>query len=282
MLKERLKGRRIGYVPTMGALHEGHLSLIRAAKKESDIVCASIFVNPLQFGPREDFRSYPRPLAKDLRALSGEKTDFLFHPEAADMYSDDFLAAVSLGNASAESSLTKVMCGAFRPGHFTGVATIVAKLFNIVQPHTAYFGAKDYQQTVVIKKMVRDLNFPARIRVVSTFREKDGLALSSRNQYLGPEERERASHLSRVLFSVKKQILDGEKNLASIKASAVRDLSRYVDRVQYFDFRDPETLSELVKPGRATLAAAACYVGKTRLIDNVIITAAGGARRTKS
>lgn len=265
MERLRLKGLKLGFVPTMGALHEGHLSLVKRASQENTIVVVSIFVNPLQFGPKEDFKKYPRPAAADSRLLEEAKVDYLFCPRALDFYPENFSTSVEV------SALAEGLCGKFRPGHFKGVTTVVAKLFNLVKPHRVYFGAKDYQQAAIIRKMIQDLNMDIEFRLCDTVREKDGLAMSSRNRYLTAEERKQAIAISKTLFAVRDQIRKGNKNLAALKKQALQDLRKSVDKVQYFEIVDPETLKPLQKAQFKMLAATACFVGKTRLIDNVII-----------
>ena len=291
MLRLKSKGKTIGFVPTMGALHEGHLSLVRQAKRENDFVAVSIFVNPLQFGPKEDFGKYPRVLEKDKKLLNQIKTDYLFHPQPAAIYpchsrKPSSRAAKSLsGNpldppvkpeddrtlVEPAPELVQTLCALFRPGHFRGVTTVVAKLLNIVQPDKVYFGAKDYQQAIILKRMIQDLNFGCEFQMVPTVREKDGLAMSSRNAYLNPEERRRAVAVSKTLFWARARLLAGEKSLARIKKEAVRLLKEAAEKVQYFEIVDPENLSVLKHPQAEMVVAAACFVGKTRLIDNVII-----------
>lgn len=244
ILKEKSKGKKITFIPTMGALHEGHLSLIRAARKKGDVVVVSIFVNPIQFGPREDYKTYPRPISRDKKLLEKCGIDILFQPDAKDMYPDGYSTYVS------EERLSNKMCGISRPGHFKGVCTVVLKLFNIVQPDTAFFGQKDYQQALIIKRMVRDLNLPIKIEIMPTVREKDGLAMSSRNQYLSPEERKKAVLLYQSLL--RKKPLKGFE-------------------LDYFVKVDKNTLKPVKKIRKDTLLAIAGWVGKTRLIDNIIV-----------
>jgi len=250
----------------MGALHEGHLALVRRAKQENDLAVVSIFVNPLQFGPKEDFTKYPRALERDKKLLSEAKTDYLFHPPPTAIYPSRSFTAVEPA-----PELVQTLCALFRPGHFRGVTTVVAKLLNIVQPDKVYFGAKDYQQAMILKRMIHDLNFGCEFRLVPTVREKDGLAMSSRNAYLNTKERSRAAAVSQTLFWARDRLSAGEKNLTGIKKEAVQFLRQRVDTVQYFEIVDPENLSVLKHPQTKMIAAAACFVGKTRLIDNVII-----------
>ena len=266
MARLRQKGKGIGFVPTLGALHKGHLALVRRALQENDLVVVSIFVNPIQFGPREDFKKYPRPWQKDRALLQANGVDYLFAPSARQMYPSGFSAFVDL-----DSRLTGTLCGKSRPGHFRGVATVVAKFFNIVQPRAAYFGLKDYQQCVIVRQMVRDLDFPVRLRFVPTVRDRDGLALSSRNIYLSAGERRKALNISQTLFWLRGEIKAGRKDLQRLKREGSRRLQSKTDRVDYFEIVDPETLEPCKTFQKKMAALAACFVGKTRLIDNVII-----------
>lgn len=276
----RRKGKTIGFVPTMGALHEGHLSLVRASKKKNDVTVVSIFVNPLQFGPKEDLKNYPRLAANDLALLKKEKVDFVFMPSEQVMYEKDHslligFESVTSREASPSSiqAISNRFCGEFRPGHFRGVMTVVAKLFNVVKPCEAYFGAKDFQQAVIIRKMARELNQGVSVRILPTIRENAGLALSSRNQYLTPGERRRALKISEVLFWLRDQIWAGGKNLPTLLRQAEEKLLESVDSVQYLAAADPETLIPLEEIQRNMVILTACFVGKTRLIDNVILHA---------
>lgn len=268
MEKLRKRGKSIGFVPTMGALHEGHLSLVRAAKKENKVTAVSIFVNPAQFGPKEDLKKYPRPLSCDKKLLKSVKADYLFLPSIQDIYPEGFSTFVE-----PDPALTSGLCGKFRPGHFRGVATVVAKLFNIAKPHRAYFGLKDYQQSAVICRMVKDLNMDLEIRLMPTVREKDGLALSSRNQYLSAEDRRRALEISKTLFWIRTQIQEGSRNLARLRREGLARLRECSDSVDYLEIVDSETLVPLKRFQPQMTVLAAVRVGKTRLIDNVIIAA---------
>jgi len=265
------KGGTIGFVPTMGALHEGHLSLIRRARRENDIVIVSIFVNPLQFGPSEDLKRYPRPFGKDKKLCLQEGVDFLFYPDAGALYPRDFRTQISV------KGLEDVLCGKSRPGHFRGVSTVVAKLFNIVQPDNAYFGQKDSQQAVIIRRMVKDLNMPLEIVVMPIIREKDGLAMSSRNAYLENKERETAPVVYRALQGagtlVAKGIRDSGKIAAAIKNILISQKSGPVPVIDYVAVVDLESLLPVrtISRDARTLIALAARIGKTRLIDNVII-----------
>ena len=265
MEKERRRGKSVGFVPTMGALHEGHLSLVRRARRENQIVVASIFVNPLQFGPKEDFKKYPRTFAADREMLAAEKVDYLFSPTVKNFYAGDFSTSIKT------ERLAERLCGQFRPGHFEGVVTVVAKLFNLVRPTHAYFGAKDYQQAVVIRRMNRDLNFGCKVRILPTVREKNGLAMSSRNRYLNAGERKRAAEISQTLFWVRDQIASGKRNIPALRRQAARRLRHFVDGIQYFEIVDPENLKPLGRYQPRMVVLTACFVGKTRLIDNVIM-----------
>jgi len=261
------EGKTIGFVPTMGALHEGHLSLLRAAKKDNDIVVVSIFVNPLQFGPGEDFERYPRDLEGDSEKLRKEGVDILFFPDMREMYPSDFRTYVEV------EGLSEKLCGAFRPGHFRGVATVVTKLFNIVKPSRAYFGAKDYQQTVIIKRLVNDLNMDIEVIVCPTVREPDGLAMSSRNLYLNPEERRAALVIYRTLQEVAGLIKKGEKNPEVLKMHALKALGSepLVSSIDYAGIYDPESLEEVSEIKGRVLIAIALRIGQTRLIDNIMV-----------
>ena len=260
------KGKTIGFVPTMGALHKGHLSLIRQAHKENDIVVVSIFVNPIQFGPKEDYRRYPRNLRLDAQLCRGEGADFMFFPDIRQMYPANFKTYVLV------SDLSDVLCGKFRPGHFKGVATVVTKLFNIVRPDIAYFGQKDAQQAIIIKKLASDLNIPTRIKVMLTVREKDGLAMSSRNTYLDKEERQDAAVLYQALILAKNLIKRGEAGSSGI----IRKMRRLINKkknacIQYISIVKHKDLEPLDKIRGKVLIALSVWIGKTRLIDNIVI-----------
>lgn len=262
----RQKGRTIGFVPTMGALHEGHLSLVRASNCENNVTVVSLFVNPTQFGQNEDYAKYPRVLAEDMKKLRAVKVDHLFCPSATAMYPRGYATFVDV-----RPELANVLCGKFRPGHFRGVTTVVTKLLNITGPCRLYLGAKDFQQTVVIRRLVRDLDMDVRVRVMPTVREKDGLAMSSRNRYLNPAQRCRALGISRTLYELRQGLLKKKGTVASLKARALRKLKKNVGRVHYLEVVDPETLAPVKKRQRKMVALTACVVGKTRLIDNAII-----------
>lgn len=261
------QGKRIGFVPTMGYLHEGHLSLMKVAKKKSDVLVVSLFVNPTQFGPREDFKTYPRDLERDKRLLNEVGCDYLFCPKVKDMYPERYETYIELENS------TKVLEGAFRPGHFKGVTTIVAKLFNTVQPDMAVFGQKDFQQAAVIKRMVQDLHMPVKIAVAPTIREKSGLALSSRNSYLSNEERKQALVLYESLKLAKRMIRSGERDARKI-TDKMRKLILEMLRakIDYVSINDSGTLRPLKRLNGDILISLAVRIGKTRLIDNIRLT----------
>ena len=263
----REQDRTIGLVPTMGALHEGHLSLVREARRMCDVVVVSVFVNPTQFGPSEDYEHYPRNLTKDTALLTDYNVDYIFAPAAEEMYPKDFSTYVNVGG------LSKLLEGESRPGHFRGVTTVVSILLNTVRPDFAFFGQKDAQQASIIKRMVRDLAFDTEIVVLPTVREDSGLAISSRNLYLGPEEQESASVIHRALRQAKEVFKKGERHaskLAEIVRTTIESEPRV--RVDYVSIVDAETLEKLDKlDERPTLVAVAAYVGKTRLIDNTVL-----------
>jgi len=262
----KAEGKIIGFVPTMGYLHEGHLSLVRLARKKGDVVVVSIFVNPLQFGPKEDYHIYPRDLERDLKLLERERVDVVFVPNEEEMYPPRFQTYVEV------EKLTKGLCGAFRPGHFRGVCTVVLKLFNIVQPDFAVFGEKDYQQLKVIERMVKDLNLDVEIIPHPTVRESDGLAMSSRNTYLNEEERRSAVSLYQSLKMAERLIFDGERDPERLKSLIKEYIEKFPHtRVQYVEIVDPETLEEVREIKGPVLIALAVFVGKTRLIDNRLI-----------
>ena len=263
--KWREEGLSVGLVPTMGYLHEGHKSLIDKAVEQNDTVVVSVFVNPIQFGPNEDLATYPRDLDRDSALCENAGADLIFHPEKEDMYFDDFCTHVDM------EGLTKGLCGKTRPTHFRGVCTVVSKLFNIVKPDRAYFGQKDAQQLAVIRRMVRDLNFDLEIVGCPIIREEDGLAKSSRNTYLSPEERKAAVILHKGLVKGEELVKNGEKNAAKV-AEAIREVIESeplakIDYVEIVDFDNIQTVETIEGP---VLAAVAVYIGKTRLIDNFI------------
>jgi pantoate--beta-alanine ligase len=262
----RRDGKVIALVPTMGYLHEGHLALMRAAREEGDVLVISIFVNPIQFGPHEDYERYPRDTERDLRLAESVNVDVVFAPEVKEMYPDGFQTIVDV------TELSKPLCGKSRPGHFKGVATVVTKLFNIVKPHIAVFGEKDFQQLVIIRRMVKDLNMDVRIIGHPIVREDDGLAMSSRNVYLSPEERKVALRLSQSLKKARRlvaqSVLDAQEILKAVISHLCQDGAL---RLDYAELRDTETLEEVSVVNKPTLLAIAAFVGKTRLIDNCVL-----------
>jgi len=268
-LVDSLKEKKlaIGFVPTMGYLHRGHLSLMEMAKREADVVFVSIFVNPIQFGPSEDFKKYPRNFKRDCQLAAQAGVDYIFHPTAQSMYQEGFSTSVQV------KGLDSIMCGKNRAGHFTGVCTVVLKLFNIIKPDLAFFGQKDYQQLVIIKKMVRDLNLDVKIVAGKTIREKDGLAISSRNKYLIPQQRENAPVLYQSLKRAEDVLREG-KGVVQAKEEALGMLksNRFVKKIDYVDIRDARTLEQVLDSSQKNdiLIAAAIWIGNTRLIDNII------------
>jgi len=265
--RERRSGRRIALVPTMGFLHEGHLSLVRDAKKRAGRVVVSIFVNPTQFGPEEDFGAYPRDFERDCRLLEQEQIDIVFHPALGAMYPDGAETYVEV------EKLSLSLCGAMRPGHFRGVATAVAKLFNIVRPHVAIFGEKDYQQLQVIRRMVRDLSMEVEIVGHPIVREPDGLAMSSRNAYLTPDERRAAVCLSRSLCMAQRSVHSGETSAQSLLLLVRAELAKErLANLEYVKLCDPESLMDVETIDRSALLALAVRFGRARLIDNRMLT----------
>lgn len=263
------QGKKIGFVPTMGYLHEGHLSLMRGSKKENDITVVSIFVNPTQFSPHEDFTKYPRDFKHDLKLLNQEKADVLFYPSIQEIYGK---RTQERTNIRIPESLTQCLCGKYRPGHFEGVAHVVSILFHLISPTRAYFGQKDYQQTVIVRRLVADLHFPIEIRVMPTVREKDGLAMSSRNIFLTKQQRKSAPLIYQVLLFGKKCYKDGERNSRIIEKK-IKDLIHQNKniKVEYLEIRDAETLQTITRINNKAVLAVAAYVGKTRLIDNILL-----------
>jgi len=264
------KGEKIGLVPTMGYLHKGHISLIKRARAECSKVFVSIFVNPIQFGPKEDFARYPRNFKKDCSSSEKAGADYIFFPSTDEMYEKDFKTFVEV------QDLGDVMCGRARPEHFRGVCTVVLKLFNIIRPNIAYFGQKDYQQLIIIRKMTKDLDVPVEIAECPTVREEDGLAISSRNKYLSSDERKNAVVLFQSLKLAEELIRNGQKNLEIVRKAALEKLESnpFVSKIDYFDFRDKEMLYEIEridqKAARILIASAIC-IGETRLIDNILL-----------
>ena len=270
-IKQRIKTFKenqlsIGFIPTMGALHEGHLSLVRQAKKENNKVVVSIFVNPLQFGKNEDFGQYPRTFDNDCELLSKEDVDIVFNPKAPEMYPNGFCTSVALEH------LEDKLCGKSRPGHFRGVATIVLKLFNLINPDIAYFGQKDFQQTVVIKRVVADLNLDVNIKVLPTVRDKEGLALSSRNGYLSETEKKDALCLYKALIRAQTMANAGAKNAKEVTAEMEKIINNCKStKIDYISIVNPETLEAVSEVRSGNVAALTVRVGKTRLIDNIIL-----------
>lgn len=264
----RGKGVKIGIVPTMGYLHEGHLSLIREAKVHSDVVVTTIFVNPIQFAPNEDYKKYPRDLERDILHASSAGSDFLFVPSVEEMYPPDYLTFVEV------EKITSILEGKSRPSHFRGVTTVVAKFFNIIKPHIALFGQKDAQQAIVIKQMVRDLNYGIKIIIAPIVREGDGLAMSSRNVYLSPEERKESAMIYKSLKRAEELILSGEREASRVVAEIVRYLNTQpLIEVDYVSVTDADTLEEcpVINEKSQILISVAVRVGTTRLIDNIIV-----------
>jgi pantoate--beta-alanine ligase len=262
----RRDGRRIAVVPTMGALHDGHLALLRAARGKADVVILTIFVNPTQFGPNEDLAKYPRDEAGDLAKARTAGIDLAFCPDASAMYRPGAQTFIEV------RALQQPLCGASRPGHFAGVATVVAKLFHITQPHVAVFGEKDYQQLAIIRRMVRDLDFVIEIAGVPIVREPDGVAMSSRNAYLSPAQRQAARSLSTGLAAAERAFAGGERRAAALVAAARAPIEAEPDaRIDYAELRDAEELTELTHVERRAVLALAVFVGTTRLIDNRVI-----------
>ncbi len=269
----KARGRSIGFVPTMGALHEGHLSLIRRAGAENDAVVLSIFVNPIQFDQRSDFQSYPRQFESDMKMASGEGVDVIFAPDEIEMYPEGFMASI----VEVSGSLTRGLCGDVRPGHFRGVTTVVSRLFDIVSPDRAYFGQKDLQQAAVIKKMVKDLGMDIDIVTLPTVRDADGLAVSSRNRHLTGEERRMAASIHRALERAAGLFVSGERDV-KVFVREMRDImnSAGISRIDYISIVDPETLEEVAGTRAGVVAAVAAWVGGTRLIDNMTLGAGAG------
>jgi len=262
----RQNGKRIGFVPTMGALHEGHLSLVRAAKAQCDAVIVSIFVNPTQFGPSEDFSKYPRTFQRDCELLQKEGVDLIFAPSVEEMYPPEAVTYVTV------EGLSEKLCGKSRPGHFRGVATVVCKLFHVVEPNLAFFGQKDAAQVAIVRRMVRDLNLPVEIVVCPIVREPDGLAMSSRNAYLNPQQRQSALLLSRSLRNVRRLFDEGERTASRLTEAGKHAFAEHRSvRLDYFEIVDPDTLAAMQLIERPALIAVAAWVGTTRLIDNLVL-----------
>lgn len=264
--QNKQRNKSIGFVPTMGFLHQGHISLIRAARAENQIVIVSIFVNPAQFSPDEDFEEYPRNLERDISICKDEKVDLIFNPKSEEIYPKEFETKVSV------SELKKPLCGISRPNFFDGITIVVAKLFNIIEPNNVYFGQKDAQQALIVKRMIEDLNFPTRMHILPIVRERDGLAMSSRNKYLSDNERKSALSLYKSLQMAKKMIENGEKNSNIIK-SKIRKFIKNMPftKIDYIEIVDYEKLQSVQEIRSNTLVALAVWIGKTRLIDNVLV-----------
>lgn len=260
------KGKTIGFIPTMGALHDGHRSLFKVAKSENDVVVASIFVNPVQFGPDEDFGKYPRHIELDMKKAEDAGVDILVTPDVPSMYPEGFATYITVRDLSGR------LCGAFRPGHFEGVATVVCKFFNLVLPTRAYFGQKDFQQALIIKKMIRDLNLSVECIICSTVRESDGLAMSSRNRYLTREERNAAASVYRSLQSAAQVLRAGyPPTSAADHMHAMLKAEPLISEIQYAGAYDPDKLVERTTPAKSNLLAIAIKIGNTRLIDNMLV-----------
>lgn len=259
----RARGERIAFVPTMGALHAGHVSLLSAAREHGDRVVLSIFVNPTQFGPKEDLERYPRDLEGDLAKAAGVGTDMAFVPEVKDIYPADHQTFIDVREVS------QGLCGGRRPGHFTGVATVVCKFINIVRPHTALFGEKDFQQLAVIRRMVTDLNLPVDVIGRPTVREPDGLAMSSRNAYLSPAERARALAISQGLWATGECFAAGERSAAALVEVALSTMKKRVDSIDYIEVREADSLRPVDRLDGPAVLLVAAFVGTTRLIDNL-------------
>jgi pantoate--beta-alanine ligase len=264
----RREGKKVGFVPTMGAFHSGHLSLLAQARKDCDGVIVSIFVNPLQFAAGEDYDRYPRQLQKDMKMAESEKADVLFSPSVAEIYPKGFGTHV----IQEKNGLPSKLCGQFRPDHFQGVMTVVAKLFNIIKPDLAYFGQKDYQQYLIIRRLAIDLNLDVDIKLMPTMREEDGLAMSSRNIYLGPKQRKDATCLSRALKKAEDMVSSGESSATKVAGEMRRLISRVKGaRIDYIAIVNSETLEPVKEIKGKTLVALAVRIGKARLIDNALL-----------
>lgn len=262
----RAENKRVGFVPTMGYLHEGHLALMREAKKRADVVVVSIFVNPTQFGPNEDLEKYPANLERDRAMAESVGVDLLFMPSAGEIYPEGYATSVNV------AGITEVLCGRSRPGHFSGVATVVAKLLNIVEPDIAVFGEKDWQQLAVVRRMVADLNIDSEILGVPTVREADGLAMSSRNTYLSPEERKAALVLAKALKIAQEMVDNKVRASAEIEQAMRAEIeTESLVELEYLELCDPRSLTEVARIEGDTLIAIAAKVGKTRLIDNTVV-----------
>ena len=264
--EQRLQKKRIALVPTLGFLHEGHLELVREGRRRGDLLVVSIFVNPTQFAPNEDFNTYPRDFERDRKILAGEDVDILFHPSESEMYPDGYQTNVEV------DQLSRFLCGAERPGHFRGVATVLVKLFNIVRPHVAVFGLKDYQQFLVVRRMVEDLNLDVEVVGIPTVREQDGLAISSRNHYLSEQERTAALCLRRALGRAEALVQQGERDAKGIIREVTAEIANEpLARVEYVQLCDPENLEAIETIQDKALLALSVRIGKARLIDHSIL-----------
>ncbi|MBE0461734.1 MAG: pantoate--beta-alanine ligase [Candidatus Aminicenantes bacterium] len=264
--KVRRQGKTIGFVPTMGYLHEGHLSLVRESLKKADYTVVSIFVNPTQFGPEEDFNRYPRDLSRDAQILEKEGVDILFVPQTIEMYPEGYKTFVEV------KDLQNLLCGKSRPGHFRGVCTVVLKLFNIIQPNMCFFGQKDAQQAVIMKKMVHDLNLDISVEVLPIIREHDGIAMSSRNSYLNPEQRKAALILYKSLKEAEEMIVEGERSAGNIIERMCKIInSEPKARIDYVEIVDLKNLNPVIAIKNEVLIALAVFIGSVRLIDNIIV-----------
>lgn len=268
--EEKSCGKSIGFVPTMGFLHEGHLSLVRESVRKTDVTVVSIYVNPAQFGPQEDFKDYPRDINRDTEILKTEGVDCIFSPDNEEIYPEGYKTYVEVHD------LQDKLCGRSRPGHFRGVCTVVLKFFHIIEPDFAYFGQKDAQQAIILKRMVQDLDFGVKIEVLPIVREEDGLALSSRNTYLDQEERKAAQVLFQSLEEARKMVMNGEQDSARIISRMKERISQEPRaKIDYVEIVDMETLNPATKIGNEALAALAVFIGKVRLIDNTILKVKG-------
>lgn len=268
LAQERAQGKTIGFVPTMGNLHQAHIELVKIARANCDIVVVSIFVNPLQFGLNEDWDKYPRTYEADIAKLQDAQCDYLFHPDETEIYPNGMAEQTRV----VVPSMTDVLCGASRPGHFEGVTTVVTKLFNVVQPDEAVFGIKDFQQLAIIRRMVEDLCMPVKITAGDIFREPDGLAMSSRNLYITPEERPRVNVLNKNLNWVREQILDGNRDFLALEAEAGERIAAAGFNVDYLTVSNSKTLEPAAHDDRAITVLGAMYTQAARLIDNVSLT----------
>ncbi len=264
-LKLKKEGKTIGFIPTMGCLHQGHISLIKAARKESDIVVLSIFVNPVQFSPQEDYKRYPRDFKGDCAIARAENVDVVFHPSNKDLYPKDYSTYVEVG------VLSSLLCGKSRPSHFKGVTTVCIKLFNIVQPDSVYFGQKDAQQTAIIRRMIRDLDMPFKIKVLPLLREDSGLAMSSRNRYLSSVAKNNAAGIYKSLKIAKKEFKNGERDVSKIKFMVKEEIKKIPDvRIDYIEIVDSESLNPAIRVNKKSMLVVAIWIDKIRLIDNIV------------